>query len=73
MRTINQDYRYIRKVIRSVDSTKQIRACERMIDNWLNAYTTLFGYERLITANRLRDYLYDQVCDKFPEFDYEPI
>jgi len=63
------DYRFIRKVIRSIDNTKQIRACERLIDNWLNQKPK---YERVITANRLRDFLIDTVMDKFPDFDYQP-
>ena len=72
MRTVQQDYRYIRKVIRSVDNISQIRSCERLIDNWINSHTNIFEYKKLITADKLRDYLYDQVSDKFPDYDYIP-
>ena len=72
MRTIQQDYRFIRKVIRSIDNISQIRSCERLIDNWINNHTESFGYGRLITADKLRDYLYDQVSDKFPDYEYAP-
>jgi hypothetical protein len=74
--TISKDYKFIRKVIRSIDDTKQIRACERLIDNWLNNSSNgsiLKDYQKILTANRLRDYLIDTVMDKFPKFDYEPI
>jgi len=72
MRTVQQDYRYIRKVIRSVDNISQIRSCERLIDNWINSHTNIFEYKKLITADKLRDYLYDQVSDKYPDYDYIP-
>ena len=72
MRTIQQDYRFIRKVIRSIDKISQIRSCERLIDNWINSHTNIFEYKKLITADKLRDYLYDQVSDKYPDYDYIP-
>ena len=69
IKSTSKDYRFIRKVIRSVDDVKQIRACERLIDNWLNQNPK---FERVITANRLRDYLIDKVMDEFPYYDYQP-
>jgi len=69
IKSTSKDYRFIRKVIISIEDTKQIRACERLIDNWLNQVPK---YERVITANRLRDFLIDTVMDKFPDFDYQP-
>ena len=73
MRTIQQDYRFIRKVIRSIDNISQVRSCERLIDTWINNHTeSCLGYGRLITADKLRDYLYDQVSDKFPDYEYAP-
>ena len=69
IKSTSKDYRFIRKVIRSIEHTKQIRACERLIDNWLNQVPK---YERVITANRLRDFLIDTVLDKFPDYDYQP-
>ena len=72
MRTVQQDYRYIRKVIRSVDNISQIRSCERLIDNWINSHTNILEYKKLVTADKLRDYLYDQVSDKYPDYEYIP-
>ena len=72
MRTIQQDYRFIRKVIRSIDNISQVRSCERLIDNWINSHTNIFEYKKLITADKLRDYLYDQVSDKYPDYEYTP-
>jgi hypothetical protein len=72
---IPRDYKFIRKVVSSINDTKQIRACERLIDNWLNNYSetsVIDQYQRIITANRLRDFLIDTVIDKFPNFEYEP-
>lgn len=65
----SKDYRFIRKVIRSIDDTKQIRACERLIDNWLNQDPIL---DRILVAHKLRDYLNDMIEDRFPEYDYVP-
>jgi len=65
----SKDYRFILRVIRSINDTGQIRACERLIDNWLNSKPI---YDRLLIANRLRDFLLESVLDKFPNYDYLP-
>lgn len=52
---MNNHYNYINKVIRSCDKQKQIPACRKMIENFMNRFTrnVLEAIHSKIKANEL--------------------